>query len=94
MMTGMTLEECLRQRRFEAPSTNLAERIIACARERDPVSEFDFAVYFREFISSVIPRPAFALAFVLIIGILIGSDLSLTQLQNSATVTTDEEAVL
>jgi len=65
-------ERTLKARRFEAPSADLKARIIraALSRPRMPVSLLGFlAECFADF---PVPKPAFAVALMLVIGLMIG----------------------
>ena len=65
-------ETLLNNRAFEEASSNLANRIIRAASARKRAPGITFSAWVRELLDSLLPRPAFALATVLTLGILIG----------------------
>lgn len=81
MLTEKQFEAYLWRRKFEPASTNLAERIIASAREKPAIVPAGIMDYVRDILETIMPKPAYALAFVLVIGILIGSNLPM-QVEN------------
>jgi hypothetical protein len=92
MMMDIQLEKYLKQRRFEPPSSNLAERIIAAARMQYP--QRNVLEYVADILGAVLPRPAYALAFVLALGVAIGTSLPVQELPDNFTLTADEGTVL
>jgi len=65
-------EMLLHSRRFEDASPDLADRIIHAARSAVTTSRNSLATYLQELLASLLPQPAFALATVLSLGIVIG----------------------
>ena len=94
MLTEKQFEEFLLHRRFEPASSNLAERIIARAGEREEYQPKAVLTFLQDVFNSVLPRPAYALAFILIIGILIGTILPAQAGMEDFVVTADEEETL
>lgn len=69
------LEEALNLREFEQPSSNLASRIISESRQSGVERKAQTSFY--DFLNSIfssfhIPKPAFALSMILVIGITLG----------------------
>lgn len=77
MPTEKQFETYLWGRRFEPASTNLAERIIAAAKDKPVVRVQGIMDYLQDALEILMPqpKPAYAIAFMLIIGILIGTNL-------------------
>lgn len=95
MLTGKQFEDYLRERRYEPASANLAERIIAMATEERRYADAGIITYLREVISAVFPKPAYAVAVILIIGIFIGAHLPMQSSgEEFATSIYEEEAIL
>jgi hypothetical protein len=92
------LESMLRSRGVEAPSHDLAERIILRAAVVPQQQNFSFWRFMRELCAEFhLPKPAYVLAGALAIGIAVGysapSDIGTNQIDDSATaqVLADEE---
>ena len=63
----------LEHRRYEPPSPDFAERILARARTTDQKAAFDLLEWLNRLFADLSPaRPAYALASVLLLGIVIG----------------------
>jgi len=60
-------------RRFEPASPDLANRIVLAAHPR--AQRITLIAYLRELLASALPQPAFALAGVLTVGVVIGLNL-------------------
>lgn len=91
MLTEKQFEMYLWNRRFQSASTNLAERIIAAAKNKPVVATAGIMGYVRDILDTIIPKPMYAIAFVLVIGILIGANLSVqTDDREEFALTTDE----
>lgn len=66
-------EEKLNLRHFEEPAPGFQERIIASAKNSAALKSGSLAAYLRDMFSSFyLPSPAFSLAMMLVIGIMIG----------------------
>lgn len=96
MLTEKQFEEMLLQRRFEAPSLGFSERIIARAEDRGSNGFAKVMDYLRESVIVVLPqrRPVYALAFILVIGLLIGSSLPPVNVRQQIATTVADEEVL
>ncbi len=95
MLTEKQFEEHMAYRYFQPASSNLAERIIASAQEKKKgISGDILSGFLLEVIGAILPKPAYALAIVLIVGILIGISLPLDQAQEYATTIYSDEAML
>lgn len=93
MQTEKQFDDFLNIRRIEPPSAGFAERIITGAKERKANVLFGAVDAINDFILSfLLPRkPAYAVAFLLIIGILIGTSLPVqTGEETMATVNYEE----
>ena len=82
VLSGLAMEQqcfdemLLNSRRFEAPSADLADRIIYAARIVAKTSGNSLVTCLRELLTLILPQPAFALATVLSLGIVIGFSVS------------------
>ena len=96
MVTQRQFERYLQERRFEPARPGLAERIIAATGERKFVgySATGIIAYFAGVIESLLPKPAYILAIVLIIGILIGASLPMQSNEAEFALTPDEQEIL
>jgi hypothetical protein len=65
-------EELRNNRRFEHANSNLADRIIHAARTTAGSPDISGIAWLQELLTFVLPKPAFALAGVLTLGIVMG----------------------
>ena len=93
MLTEKQFEDLMNRRHIEPPSYDFAERIIAAAQERVEYSITGIMAYLRGVIESVLPKPSYAFALMLVAGVVIGASLP-AQNPNEVSAIEEEESIL